>query len=190
MPYANRWILILLGVLCWNVGSAMASEPVLQISHFGVKVEHVGFLDDSAEQQDVDSGLFLGVEAYEYLDHGVYYGFEAGWADIEGNIVENGSEYDTELTYIPVEMNVKWVGLILPYTSLGVGLGPSMGYARHEVKGSGIDESKEDWFWGGQALAELNIEAGAIYFGLNGKYQAVEKDLQNWRAGAHIGCRF
>lgn len=154
--------------------------------HFALEAGWISFTDSDIKDADVDSDLFLGLKGYTQVYPRVYLGGELGYA--------NPSEKGLELTYIPVEFNVKYLFEELApnvYADLGAGL--SYNYAKFEVNG----HKDNDWMFGGQVFGNLNyVVTNDIFLGLNGKYQITEdfddgdSDLSNWRIGAQIGIMF
>ena len=100
-------------------------------------------------------------------------------------------------------MNLKYVFELDPNWSIGVGAGISYNYFK--IEANNIDESVDDWVFGGQVFADINYKLSKEWFiGINAKYQFTD-DLEfevrdqdintktsadNFRVGAHIGYMF
>jgi opacity protein-like surface antigen len=113
---------------------------------------------------------------------------------------------DIDVTFIPIELNLKYMAEIAPQWVLGVGGGISYNY--FEIEANDIDRDADDWVFGGQVFAELNYKMDDQWFlGIETKYQWTE-DLEfddfgfdgrdfdtetsadNWRIGARVGFVF
>jgi hypothetical protein len=189
-----------------------AKTNALGIFHFGAKVDYISFTDDFLKDADVDTGVYLGAEIYD-VDTGVYLGaeiysiilpylylgLEAGYSNPSGTYTDAIlGNVDTELTYVPVELNAKVAFEPVKNLAIDVGGGVAINYA--EMKGSilGVPVTQDDWLWGGQFFADINyIAGGVVYIGINGKYKFAEKGLKdydvtlnNWMIGGQIGVKF
>jgi hypothetical protein len=166
----------------------------LGIIHFGAKVDYIEFTDSFLEDADLKKGTYFGAEIYSSLVPYLYLGLEAGYSNPSGTYLGN----DTELTYVPVELNAKLAFELVKNLALDVGGGVSINYA--EMKGSilGVPVTEDNWLWGGQFFADINyIAGGVVYIGINGKYKIAEKgikdfdvSLDNWMIGGQIGVTF
>jgi hypothetical protein len=171
-----------------------AKTNPLGIFNFGVKVDYISFTDDFLKDADVDTGVYIGAEIYSIILPYFYLGLEAGYANPDGNV----SGVDTELTYVPLELNGKVAFEPAKNLAIDLGGGVSVNYA--EMKGSilGVPVTEDDWLWGGQVFADINyIAGGVVYIGINGKYKIAEKGikgydvaLSNWMIGGQIGFKF
>jgi hypothetical protein len=171
-----------------------AGTNPLGIFNFGVKVDYISFTDDFLKDADVDTGVYIGAEIYSIILPYFYLGLEAGYANPDGNV----SGVDTELTYVPLELNGKVAFEPAKNLAIDLGGGVSVNYA--EMKGSilGVPVTEDDWLWGGQVFADINyIAGGVVYIGINGKYKIAEKGikgydvaLSNWMIGGQIGFKF
>jgi hypothetical protein len=176
-----------------------AKTNALGIFHFGVKVDYISFTDDFLKDADVDTGVYLGAELYSIILPYLYLGLEAGYCNPSGTYTDALlGNIDTELTYVPVELNAKVAFEPAKNLAIDVGGGLSANYA--EMKGSvlGVPVTEDDWLWGGQFFADINyIAGGVVYIGINGKYKFAEKGLKdydvtlsNWMIGGQIGFKF
>ena len=176
-----------------------AGTNPLGIVNFGVKVDYISFTDDFLKDADVDTGVYLGAEIYSIILPYFYLGLEAGYSNPSGTyrdpILGN---IDTELTYVPIELNAK--AAFEPAKNLAIDLGGGVSVNYAEIKGSilGVPVTEDDWLWGGQVFADINyIVGGVVYIGINGKYKFAEKGikdydvtLNNWMVGGQIGVKF
>jgi len=176
-----------------------AKTNPLGILHFGAKVDYISFTDDFLKDADVDKGVYLGAEIYSIILPYLYLGLEAGYSNPSGTYTDAIlGTIDTELTYVPIELNAKVAFEPVKNLAIDVGGGVSINYA--EMKGSilGVPVSDDDWLWGGQFFADINyIAGGVVYIGINGKYKFAEKgvkgfdvSLDNWMVGGQIGFKF
>ena len=176
-----------------------AKTNALGIIHFGVKVDYINFTDDFLKDADVDTGVYLGAEVYSIILPYLYLGLEAGYSNPSGTYTDAIlGNIDTELTYVPIELNAKVAFEPAKNLALDVGGGVSVNYAEMKASLHGVPVSDDDWLWGGQFFADINYIAGNIvYIGINGKYKFAEKgikdydvNLNNWMVGGQIGFKF
>jgi hypothetical protein len=170
-----------------------AEKFALGNSNVAVKLDYIQFTDGNLKDADVDTGLYLGLEGYGRIVDNLYLGAEVGFAQPDGKI----GILDSELTYVPIELNLKYAINASPDLVIDIGGGGSYNYGKFRISGSGIDNSSvDDWLFGGQVFADLNYKISAFFIGINGKYQITEdfKDFDfhcsNWRIGGQIGVSF
>jgi hypothetical protein len=175
----------------------------LGVGNLALKVDYISFTEDDIEDADIDSGLYLGIEGYGEIVPNLYLGAEVGWANPDGDVY---GILDTELTYIPVEVNLKYAAELSPQFIIDVGAGVSYNYAKVEFdldlgdleeyfdEPTSWDES--EWLFGGQFFVDLNYTFDQFFLGINGKYQITEEgddfevSFDNWRIGGQIGFFF
>lgn len=187
--------------------SVFAAERYpLGISNVALKVDYLNFTDDVFDNIDLDEALYVGIEGYYAVMPNIYLGMEIGWAGSENDDKIGNLKVDIDITYIPIELNLKYMAEIAPQWVFGVGGGISYNY--FEIETNRIDRDADDWVFGGQIFAELNYKMDDFWFlGLETKYQWTE-DLEfddfgingrdfdtktsadNWRIGAKIGFVF
>jgi hypothetical protein len=199
--FMKKLILISTLVLSFVIVPAVvgnAASP-LGIVHFGAKIDYIEFTDSFLKDADVKKGTYFGAEIYSIILPHLYLGLEAGYSNPSGTYTDAifGS-IDTELTYIPIELNAKVAFEPVKNLAIDAGGGFSINYA--EMKGSilGVPLTENDWLWGGQFFADINyIAGGVVYIGINGKYKLAEKGLKdydvtlnNWMIGGQIGVKF
>jgi len=171
-----------------------AASP-LGIIHFGAKVDYIEFTDSFLEDVDLKKGVYFGAEIYSIILPYLYLGLEAGYSNPSGTYLGN----DTELTYVPLELNAKVALEPVKNLAIDAGAGVSVNYAELKTSiGSLPPMAEDDWLWGGQFFADINyIAGGVIYISINGKYKFAENGLKgydvtlnNWMVGGQIGVKF
>ena len=186
--------MLILSFIIVPVAVCNAKTNALGIIHFGVKVDYISFTDDFLKDADVDTGVYLGAEVYSIILPYLYLGLEAGYSNPSGTYTDAIlGNIDTELTYVPIELNAKFAFEPVKNLALDLGGGAEMKASLH-----GVPVSDDDWLWGGQFFADINYIAGNIvYIGINGKYKFAEKgikgydvNLNNWMVGGQIGFKF
>ena len=184
-----------------------AEKYALGMGNIALKVDYINFTEDVFDNIDLDNGIYLGLEGYYAIYPNLYLGLEAGWAGTQndGDIDIGGEKrnVDIDVTFVPVELNLKYVFELDPNWSIGVGAGISYNYFK--IEANNIDESVDDWVFGGQVFADINYKMSKEWFiCINAKYQFTD-DLEfderdqdidtktsadNFRVGAHIGYMF
>jgi hypothetical protein len=189
---------LILSFVIVPVAVCNAKTNALGILHFGVKVDYIEFTDSVLKDADLKKGTYLGAELYSIILPYLYLGLEAGYSNPSGTYNTILGTVDTELTYVPIELNAKVAFEPVKNLALDVGGGLSINYA--EMKGSilGVPVTEDDWLWGGQIFADINyVIGGVVYIGINGKYKLAENGLKdydvslnNWMVGGQIGVKF
>jgi hypothetical protein len=180
----------------------------LGIGNIAVKLGYINFTDDVLKNVDLDTGLYVGLEGYGEIAPNLYLGAEVGYVNPDSSLDEDvydpyyGTVHvhaDTELTFVPIELNLKYAIKAVPNLVIDFGAGGSYNYVKVEATASALDlsisESTDDWLWGGQFFADVNYTINQFFIGVNGKYQLTEDfkdsyDYNNWRVGGQIGIRF
>jgi hypothetical protein len=187
----RRTILIFTGLFFAMASTMLHAEEKtsLGMGNLALKMDYINFTDDSWSDED-DSGLYIGIEGYGQIMQSVYLGGEVGTAtniDLFGN----------DITFVPIELNIKYATEINPNIVLDFGAGASYNYAKVEVRRLFSDtEEEHDWLFGGQFFADFTLKFQSFLIGVNGKYQITEDfkdsdtDFNNWRLGGHIGIMF
>ena len=186
------FLLLLLAGFTMTSSTVFAAERFpLGEGNVAVKLDWINFTNSDLRDVDVDSGFYIGLEGYGLLtDDNLYLGLEAGWTNPKGSV---GSS-DTELTYVPIEVNLKYALAASQSVVFDIGAGLSYNYGKFEVAGDSLD----DWMFGGQFFADLNFTIQQFFLGVSGKYQIgqdFKKDnrqfsCNNWRIGGQIGVMF
>lgn len=154
----------------------------------GIKTGNINFFSGAAEDLDVDSGPYLGLEAYRQISDRLHLGGEIGYTRRSGSI----PLLKTEQTYVPIELNLKSAVAMTPRVDFILGGGISYNYARFEADCLGTCfAADEDWHPGLQLFSGLQFNVLRFLFGVEGKVQvSEEEDLDNWRLSAQAGYRF
>lgn len=181
----KRYVLLIAGLTLLATVTTAAAFPAERT--FGLKAGAIGFTEGAAASLDLERGSYLGAEVYGRIAERLSLGGEIGYSRLEGSIplVEN------ELTYIPVELNLKYSGEIrseLDYF-LGAGLSYSFVELEQDCQGTCFAED-EDWVAGAQLFGGVELRLRKWLFDLEGKYQLSEKDLDNWRMTGKAGFVF
>jgi hypothetical protein len=190
--------LCLIGAFVMTSTVVFAQEKApLGVGNLALKVDYISFTDNDLEDLDVDSGLYLGIEGFGEVSPNLYLGLEVGYAFIQsGDFFELDlfdTELDVDLTYIPVEVNLKYAAEVSPHFIIDFGGGLSYNYAEIDVED--LDD-EDEWLFGGQLFLDLNYTFDAFFLGINAKYQITEEgddldaSFDNWRIGGQIGFFF
>jgi hypothetical protein len=179
-------------VLVSSTVYAAEKISVLGAGNIALKFDYIKFTDDGLKDTDTDTGLYVGLEGYGKIVPNLYIGGEVGYANPEGDVYFG----KTELTYVPLELNIKYAAEIAPSLTIDLGTGISYNYGEFKVSAGGISDSVDDWLFGGQFFAGANYTIDRFFIGINGKYKLTEdfkdKDfnLNNWTIGGQIGVMF
>jgi hypothetical protein len=167
-----------------------AEKASLGNFNLAIKLDSINFTEDALKNSDIDTGLYTGLEGYGKIALNLYLGAEVGYANPEGTALG----LDTELNFIPIEMNLKYIVEAAPNLDMDFGIGISCNYV--EEKASSLD----DWVFGGQVFADLNYRIDTVFIGINAKYQITEnsdigdtesdRSFSNWRIGGQAGIMF
>jgi len=198
------FIISLMIFVIFSATSVFAAEKyALGMSNLALKVDYINFTGDVFNKIDMKDTVYLGLEEYIALTPNLYIGVEAGWAGRSKEGTIDNTNFDLDINYVPVELNLKYAIGVARNWVIDLGAGVSYNYFR--IKANNIDESSEDWVVGGQVFADVNYKVDNLWFiGINGKYQFTDNlsfDLQgsnintstnvnNWRVGAQIGFMF
>lgn len=187
-----------------STGVYAAERAPLGIRNAAVKFDYINFTEDELENSDVDKGLYVGIEGYGEIVPNLYLGTEVGYANPKGKVKMEvlgiESDVDTEITFVPIELNLKYAIKAVPHLVIDLGAGASFTYVKEDTtvsaSGSSLSAIIDDWLFGGQFFADLNYEFGPYFIGINAKYQITEDfknqdyNYNNWRIGGQIGVMF
>lgn len=179
-----------------TVVPAAGQRTSLGLGNMAIKLDHISFTDDVLENSDVDSGLYVGIEGFGEISPNLYLGVEVGYANIDGSINVWGIPVDTEVTFIPVELNFKYVLEAAPRLVIDFGAGVSFNYVEEKASALGVSADEDDLLFGGQFFMDLSYTVNEFFLGVNGKYQITEEfkdwdyDYNNWRIGGQVGLMF
>ena len=117
----------------------------------------------------------------------LYLGGEVGYARTEGSI----PLVETELTYVPIELNLKYARAANPIVAIAYGGGVSYNFVEVEQNclGTCFAEEKE-WLLGAQVFGGIHLNFTRVILGAEAKYQLTEEDLDNWRLAVQAGYKF
>src|SRR4030042_1568224 len=173
--------------------TAFAAEKAsLGAGNVAVKLDYINFTENEFEDADIDTGYYIGLEAYGEVSPNLYLGAEVGYANPDGKI----EDVKIEATFIPIELNLKYAFKAAPNFIIDVGAGVSYNFAELEITEPGDSDSEDDWLFGGQFFVDLNYTVNQFFIGVNAKYQLTEdfKDadfnFSNWRVGGQVGLMF
>jgi len=182
-----------------------AEKVLIGNGNIALKMDYLQFTESALEDLDNDECFYIGLEAYNKITSNLYVGMEIGYATSEGSadILNNNLEEvnaDTELTFVPIELNLKYALDITPRLVVDFGAGVSYNWMKEEFSGQNISSPGDDWLWGGQFFAALNYKIDRFFIGINGKYQLTEDfeindnetdvNANNWRIGGQVGIMF
>ena len=179
------FMLLIVAFVCTASTVYAAQKAPLGMGNLAVKLDWIKFTDGDLGDLDIDSGFYLGLEGYGMVAQNVYLGMEAGWTNTDG-------DFDAELTYVPIELNIKYAVPAAQNLAFDIGAGISYNYGEFKMAGSSLD----DWMFGGQFFVDLNYTINQFFMGISAKYQINEdfKDYDfnynNWRLGGQIGVMF
>ena len=187
------FIFVLASTIVYAEERPTFEKAPLGIGNVALKLNYIGFNDDTLEDLGVDDAFYVGLEGYASIYPNLYLGGEVGYANPDSNVDINGNEVKTDVTFIPIELNLKYAALAYPNFVVGFGAGVSYNYVETDISG----EEGDDWLFGGQFFADLNYTVGSnLFFGVDAKYQITD-DFEDWNAnfsnfriGGHIGIRF
>jgi hypothetical protein len=197
-------------LLCFAVLSVPCARAQTGAVDVAVKVDYFHFTDSLIKSVNVDSGIFVGVEAYKQMFcPNLYLGLGAGWAGTSGSVsdVVSGSAFvpafvtaDSSIDYVPIELNLKYVIPISSCFNFALGGGGSINYfafssdvagistgRRQGQNGAAASISDSDWVWGGQFFAEFNYKFNHWFAGVDVKYQLTQ-DLSLFGVDTQAGA--
>jgi len=183
--------MLLIAVFVCSASAVYAAEKApLGMGNLAVKLDWIKFTDSDLKDADVDSGFYIGLEGYGMVTQNVYLGLEAGWTNPTGNV----GPIDTDWTYIPIELNIKYAVPAARSLVFDIGAGISYNYGKFKMAGASLD----DWMFGGQFFMDLNYTIDQFFLGISGKYQLAQDfdkegakfSPNNWRLGGQIGVMF
>jgi hypothetical protein len=187
----KRCLILLIGIVLTLSPAVIRAEQKapLGTGNFALKLDYITFTDEGWSDND-DAGLYLGLEGYGKITPNVYLGGEVGTA-------ANVSILGEDISFMPVELNVKYAKEVAPNLIADFGAGASYSYTEITYDPLfGPSESIDDWLFGGQVFADVTYKIGRFTVGVNAKYQMTEDfkdsdvDLSNWRLGLQLGGLF
>src|SRR4030067_3624034 len=181
-------------VMVLGSSAAFAAEKAsLGAGNVALKLDYISFTESELKDTEVDTGFYIGLEAYGEITPNLYLGAEVGYANPDGSV----GIVDTEATFVPIELNLKYAFKAAPNLAIDIGAGVSYNFAKVELTALGISlYDDDDWLFGGQFFVDLNYTVNQFFIGVNAKYQLTEdfKDadfgFSNWRVGGQVGLMF
>ena len=202
----KRLLLFSLVVSCIILSTtAFAAEKAsLGAGNVALKLDYINFTESEFKDADIDTGYYIGLEAYGEVSPNLYLGAEVGYANPDDKIDElvDGIVVNikNEVTFIPIELNLKYAFKAAPNFIIDVGAGVSYTFAEVETTASALgislSDSEDDWLFGGQFFVDLNYTINQFFIGINAKYQLTEDfsdgdvSFSNWRVGGQVGLMF
>ena len=164
-----------------------AEKMTLGGNNFAVKIDSIHF--DGA----TDDGVYVGAEGYKEIEKNLYLGAEVGYTSNDGKVTIFGATTNSDVIFIPIELNLKYAVRIINHLVMDFGAGGSFNYAKEEFSGS---DSTDEWLFGGQFFGDINLTIGKVFLGINAKIQFTDKgsdtnkNYSNQRFGGQIGLIF
>lgn len=205
-------LILVLVAFCFTATSVSAQmRAPLGMGNLAIKVDYFRFTDDAAEDLGIENGVYVGLEGYASLLHpNLYFGLESGWAGTEGDVILIDNidllplPAEVETTYVPIELNAKYVFEINPCWTADLGVGISMNYFKIDIDSPFLIGSLDfdDWVFGGQVFADVNYKFANYFVGANAKFQLTDDleifalgvnrgvDASNFRVGLQAGMMF
>jgi len=168
-----------------------AEELPLGPRNFTIKLDYIDF-----NEEKIDSGSYIGFEGFSEIGQNFYLGAEVGYVDTDGKTEIQGLRADSDVIFIPIELNLKYALKVSPRLIIGLGGGASYNFAKEEVSEPEISSSIDEWLFGGQIFTDINFKFRQVFLGINAKYQItdhgrdIDHDFSNWRVGGQIGVMF
>jgi len=193
----KKTVLVFMVFLFVVIPAAYADEKApLGAGNVALKVDYINFTDDVIGDSDVDTGVYVGIEGFGEIADSLYLGGEIGYAYSKGSVEVYFTDVDTKLTFVPVEINLKYAVKTGSNFVLDAGAGASYNYVKEKATSSSDTASGTDWLLGGQLFFDANYAMDKFFVGINGKYQITEDfkdasyDYNNWRIGGQVGFIF
>ncbi len=158
-------------------------------ANIAVKFDYIVFTDSQLDRGgNQDDGVYIGIEGYGRIMPNFYIGGEIGQA-------VNVTAFGEDISFYPVELNVKYAFKVVRNLVLDFGAGGSYSYAeiQHQTP---FGSTQDDWLFGAQFFTDLTYKIRWFTMGVNAKYQITEKfkddslDLNNFRLGIQFGVAF
>jgi hypothetical protein len=172
-------------------------EPLLGRVHLWVKVGRADLGSGAAREWGVNTGGYLGLEAYRSADRETYVGIELGRIRVERTTAADG-DIIRDFDFLWLEVNAKKAFHLERGLAVDIGLGTAVFYVDgEEVSLEGGQEFSSplaDFGAGGQVFVDLSWRRRHLLLGLHAKYQLAfdvfEVDYSNLRLGMHLGAAF
>ncbi len=199
----KRFAVCLFSLFLAVVVSSSASAQRYDLgSDVALKVEYFHFLDKDLQDLNAENGVYIGIEAYKQLFlPNLYFGMEIGWVGTSGDVnLGNQMTLSTDVDYVPIELNTKYVFPLSQFVNFDLGGGISMNYFDFSHKAPSLSISENDWVVGGQFFAGVNYTVERYFLGAEIKYQitdnlslgrsSTDTSPDNLRVGMQAGMKF
>ena len=163
--------------------SAAHAEERANLGNFPItlKIGFINFMDEAWEHGDVKYSFYPGLEGYARVFRNLYIGGELGYVSSEelmDAFLGMPIGHNRSLTFLPIELNLKYVIEAAPSFFIDFGAGVSYSYASVQEElflvtdYSVYDDSA--WLFGGQFFVDLTYKVKRFLVGLNWKYQITQ----------------
>jgi len=163
--------------------SAAHAEERANLGNFPItlKIGFINFMDEAWEEGDVKYSFYPGLEGYARVFRNLYIGGEFGYVNSEELVdafLGMPIGHNRSLTFLPIELNLKYVIEAAPSFFIDFGAGVSYSYASVQEElylvthYSLYDDSA--WLLGGQFFVDLTYKVKRFLVGLNWKYQITQ----------------
>ena len=193
----KKTILVFVFLMFLVISAAYAGEKApLGDGNVALKIDYINYTDDVIGNSDVDTGVYVGIEGFREIADSLYLGGEIGYAYSQGSVEVYFEDVNTRLTFVPVEINLKYAVKTGSNFTLDAGAGASYNYVKEKAATNNDSASASDWLLGGQLFFDVNYTMDKFFVGINGKYQITEDfkdesyDYSNWRVGGQVGFIF
>lgn len=183
------FLMVVAAVIVFSITIGYAAEKItLGKNNFAIKVNSIHF-----DSKFTDDGIYVGAEGYKEIEKNLYLGAEVGYTSTDGELSLFGSTSDTNVIFLPIELNVKYAVRIIDHLIVSFGVGGSYSYTKEEIVGA---DSQDEWLFGGQGFADINATIGKVFLGVNCKIQFTDKgrdtgkNYSNQRFGGQVGIIF
>jgi hypothetical protein len=177
--------------------SAAHAEEKANLGNFPVtlKIGFINFMDDAWEHGDVKYSFYPALEGYARIIRNLYIGGEFGYVNSEELVdafLGMPIGHNRQLTFLPIELNLKYALEAAPGFFVDFGAGVSYSYASAQEElflvthYSVYDDSA--WLFGGQFFVDLTYKVKRFLVGLNWKYQITESlDIDPMKSSELVG---
>lgn len=191
--------LILLSLIVTSAAYGENGAPLGRGS-VALHISSINFTDGELEDLDVDSETLISLAAYFAIQPNLYLGGEVGFTNLDESTTSGAFTLETDLDYVPFEINLKYVTDFQQGLMASLGGGFSLNYVDGKVSqafpGTILVSKGDEVLLGGQIFCDLIYRTGSLFFGANLKYQLTEElddldfDFSNFRIGGQIGLVF
>ncbi|MDH4227188.1 MAG: hypothetical protein OEV59_05490 [Deltaproteobacteria bacterium] len=162
-----------------------------------LKIARINFTDSVVKRANVDSGLYLGLEAYTAAAPNIYLGGEFGYSNLDGSSTVFAVRTENEITYVPLEFNAKFAIGNPNNLAFSMGGGVSLNYVKERATlPNSVIKTSSDWLLGLQLFAAIHYVQDQFFFGADLKLKLTEEfhsagyDYNNFVYGIHGGLKF